>query len=68
MERSIDMILTEINKEIQNAKGNYHDYLNLYYENAFSPYKDKKITLLEIGVNYGSSLELWSKYFSNAHT
>ena len=60
------MTLKEINKELQNAKGTYHDYLDLYYENALSPYKDKKITLLEIGINYGSSLELWSKYFSNA--
>lgn len=60
------MMLSQINKETQSAKGIYHDYLNSYYEKAFGPYKDKKITLLEIGVNYGSSLELWSKYFSNA--
>ena len=66
MERQIDIMLSQLNKETQSDKGTYHDYLNLYYENAFRTYKDKKITLLEIGVNYGSSLELWSKYFSNA--
>ena len=36
------------------------------YDRLFSSYRDKEITLLEIGVQNGGSLELWCKYFPKA--
>jgi glycosyltransferase involved in cell wall biosynthesis len=36
------------------------------YERLFSPLRDQTVTLLEIGVQNGGSLEVWSQYFANA--
>ncbi|MCP3679069.1 MAG: class I SAM-dependent methyltransferase [Gammaproteobacteria bacterium] len=36
------------------------------YDRLFSAYKDNAITLLEIGVRKGGSLEIWANYFSQA--
>lgn len=36
------------------------------YGRIFSEYRDKPVTLLEIGVQNGGSLEIWSKFFTNA--
>jgi hypothetical protein len=36
------------------------------YERLFSPLRDQAVTLLEIGVQNGGSLEVWSQYFANA--
>jgi len=50
-------------------KGKITDKWNLYIEEderIFAPYRDKPIRLLEIGVQNGGSLEIWSKYFYNA--
>lgn len=33
------------------------------YESHFSKYRGRKITLLEIGVYHGGSLQMWHKYF-----
>jgi hypothetical protein len=33
------------------------------YDRYFSKYKSRKITLLEIGISHGGSLEIWKKYF-----
>jgi hypothetical protein len=33
------------------------------YERLFSPYRDRALAMLEIGVQNGGSLELWSRYF-----
>lgn len=43
-----------------------HDYINGFYEKEFIKYKYKKISLLEIGFCYGTSLHLWKEYFSQA--
>jgi hypothetical protein len=40
-------------------------YLN-QYERLFKPLRDKEIHLLEIGIQNGGSLEIWSKYFPKA--
>jgi glycosyltransferase involved in cell wall biosynthesis len=40
-------------------------YLNEYHR-LFGDYRNKPINLLEIGIQNGGSLEIWSKYFSNA--
>jgi len=50
-------------------EGKITDKWNLYieeYERIFAPYRDRAIRLLEIGVQNGGSLEIWSKYFPNA--
>lgn len=41
----------------------WESYLHVY-EQILSPYRDKPIRLLEIGVQNGGSLEIWAKYFT----
>ena len=53
-------MLSQLNKETQSDKGTHHSYIDMYYEETLANYKDKTITLLEIGVNAGRSLELWA--------
>ncbi|CCB65044.1 class I SAM-dependent methyltransferase [Hyphomicrobium sp. MC1] len=36
------------------------------YESLFSRFQSAPITMLEIGIQNGGSLEIWAKYFSNA--
>lgn len=36
------------------------------YDRLFTPYRDAPISMLEIGIQNGGSLEIWSQYFSNA--
>jgi hypothetical protein len=43
-------------------KGTAHSYIP-EYEKLLFPYKNKAINMLEIGVAYGESLELWYEYF-----
>lgn len=38
------------------------------YDRILSDYRDKPVSLLEIGVQNGGSLELWTKYFPLART
>lgn len=42
----------------------WSSYIKLY-EKLFSPFKDKNVNVLEIGVQNGGSIEIWSKYFKN---
>ncbi len=49
--------------------GKVSDKWSLYlreYDRIFQPYRDKPISLLEIGIQNGGSLEIWSEYFTNA--
>jgi glycosyltransferase involved in cell wall biosynthesis len=49
--------------------GKVSDKWSLYlteYDRLFNDYRDKPVRLLEIGIQNGGSLEIWSKYFSNA--
>lgn len=45
-------------------KGDAKSYIDEFYEENFLKYKDKDITLVEIGVRSGASLCLWKNYFS----
>ncbi|KAF1046224.1 class I SAM-dependent methyltransferase [Xylophilus sp.] len=36
------------------------------YDRLFAPYRDRPVRLLEIGVQNGGSLEIWSRYFAQA--
>lgn len=50
-------------------KGKLSDKWHLYvteYDRIFSPLRNRPITLLEIGIHNGGSLEIWSNYFPNA--
>ena len=50
-------------------QGKVSDKWSLYlaeYERLFKEYRDKPVRLLEIGIQNGGSLEIWSKYFENA--
>jgi hypothetical protein len=42
-----------------------HNYTT-YYEQHFSKFRYKSITLLEIGVYNGASVKMWEQYFPNA--
>lgn len=49
--------------------GKVSDKWSLYlveYERLLAPYRDRAVDLLEIGIQNGGSLELWSRYFSFA--
>jgi len=59
------MNLIEIGKKYPSSK-NISGFIQLY-EKYFSEYKDKKINLLEIGVDNGDSLRIWREYFVNAN-
>lgn len=59
-------ILQKFNLEEDTDKNSTHCYVEKFYENAFSLYQNKKISLLEIGISLGASLKLWREYFSNA--
>lgn len=47
-------------------KGTCHDYINGYYDAEFTPLKDKHISIMEIGVLNGESINLWNRYFTKA--
>jgi O-antigen biosynthesis protein len=36
------------------------------YDRIFSPFRSQAVSLLEIGIQNGGSLEIWSQYFPNA--
>ncbi len=52
--------------EVVTDKNTSHSYIDYFYEEEFSKYQDKPISLLEIGINNGSSFELWVNYFTKA--
>jgi len=61
--------MNELRKLFLNHQGKISDKWSLYindWDQVFSPFRDKKINLMEIGVQNGGSLEVWSKYFSKA--
>lgn len=61
-----DVSLKEL---IDNHAGKVIDKWNSYvdrYETLFSVYRNRSITILEIGIQNGGSLEVWSQYFKDA--
>ena len=59
------MSLIEIGKKYPTSKNN-SGFIELY-QKYFDQLKDKKINILEIGVDKGHSLRLWREYFTNAN-
>lgn len=52
--------------QVGSDKGTTHDYIRSYYDREFTPRRDEKLVILEIGVQYGGSIYLWSNFFRNA--
>lgn len=66
--------LLELNNNYHSQSGNgigtdkefRHKYCSDYYDRIIPCYKDKEITLLEVGTGHGGSLILWNDYFPKA--
>ena len=57
-------LLNFFNKNDKKDLNKWVHYFDIYEEN-FSKYKNKKITILEIGIFRGGSLRMWKDYFSS---
>ena len=58
-----------LKKIFQEHKGKLSDKWSLYldeWDRLFEIYRDQQINLLEIGIQNGGSLEVWSEYFQKA--
>lgn len=63
------MIKRSLHELYANHTGKMSDKWSLYldeYDRLFSPIRDRPVRLLEIGVQNGGSLEIWSQFFPNA--
>lgn len=58
-------MLKNIIKNYRTDKFTSHTYLNVY-EDVFKTHKDSIKNLLEIGVQYGLSIQLWNDFLPNA--
>jgi hypothetical protein len=56
----------ELDPEYGTDKGGPKSYIEQYYETKFFDFKEKEITLVEIGVRSGASLCLWKNFFSSS--
>jgi len=45
-------------------KGKEHNYIQKYYSDEFTPKRNDKINILEIGVRFGDSIKLWREWFT----
>jgi precorrin-6B methylase 2 len=45
----------------------YHSYIDNFYNEEFKKYKNKNISLCEIGIDTGGSIAIWSKYFPDSN-
>lgn len=53
----------------RNHRGKVSDKWESYlyeYDRLFTPYRDQSVTMLEIGIQNGGSLEIWGQYFPKA--
>jgi cephalosporin hydroxylase len=60
--------LMELHQAQQGKVSDKWQLFLLTYDRIFQSYRDRAIKLLEIGVQNGGSLEVWSKYFSKAES
>lgn len=58
--------LSEIIESKFTDKELYHGYITGLYEKLLAPYREKTITMLEIGIAVGGSIRMWNEYFTNA--
>jgi hypothetical protein len=52
--------------EPKSDKGTLHNYIDGYYSNEFTPKKNDVLTIIEIGINHGYSVNLLSNWFVNS--
>lgn len=57
--------LEEIFKTVEHFSDKWQPYFEVYTRHL-SRFRDKEITLIEIGVQGGGSLDMWSTFFPNA--
>ena len=50
----------------ESDKGSTHDYINKWYSPEFTPRKDEKLTIVEIGIYRGDFVKLLTKWFINS--
>ena len=63
------MIRPTLHELYANNTGKVSDKWSLYlgeYERLFAPMRDSPVRLLELGVQNGGSLDIWSQFFPNA--
>ncbi len=63
------MIYKSLEQTRLEHNGKVSDKWELYvneYDRIFSPYRDRPLNLLEIGIQNGGSLEIWPTYFPYA--
>lgn len=72
MKKTLKEILEEYNLNITTNpdygtdKGCPKSYIDEFYQEKFESIRDKKLTLVEIGVRSGASMKLWKEFFSEA--
>ena len=49
-------------------KGEPKSFIDGFYQEKFEPLRNKKLTLVEIGVRSGASLKMWKEFFSKRAT
>lgn len=54
-------------KKYNTDKHTSHEYIQCFYDDAFLPFKNQPVNMLEIGVLRCESLKLWHDYFVNAN-
>lgn len=61
------MTLIELFNQIEPKSDKFrgHNYES-YYSSEFNNKREEKLKILEIGINYGFSINLWSKFFINS--
>lgn len=64
-EKSEKLVLVD-NRQPITDKGTDHDFINGYYNELFTPLRDKEFSLLEIGIQEGYSMDLWRGFFTKA--
>lgn len=57
--------MEEIGRLVKTDKITTHGY-HRFYEDYLNQFRDKEINMLEIGIHYGSSLELWKRFLPKA--
>ncbi len=57
----LEKYFRENNKRLINKWSHYFEI----YDRHFSKYRGKEVTILEIGVSHGGSLQMWKNYFGN---
>lgn len=62
-----DNYASKSGRGIGTDKESLHKYVSSFYEEHLQCYRDKNLTILEIGTGHGGSLILWHDYFPYAN-